>query len=228
MGGGPIAWAPDGKSIATTDGAQVKVWDLTGVQIATLPARAENGMTVTALAWSPDGTTLAIGTSLHEVRLYRPDGTFIKTLAGHTDIITALAWSPDGKALAAGSQDKTVRLWKADGTPIATLKHDAVIESISWSRDSAMLATSDGRTRLWKADGTAVATFAESTHLPAWSPDGTVVAVAHDNDVELWRPNGTLITALSGHTSTVESLVWSPDGKTLASGSADGTVRLWH
>jgi hypothetical protein len=228
VGGSPFAWAPDGKHIATTDGGQVKVWDVAGVQSATMPARVEGGLTVTALTWSPDGAMLTVGTSLGEVRLYRADGTLVKTLTGHTDLVSALAWSPDGKVLASGANDGFARLWKADGTLIATLPHNSPIESVAWSPNSATLATSDGKTRLWTADGTPLTTFADSTRLPAWSPDGTVVAVAHDNDVELWRPNGTLITALSGHTSTVESLVWAPDGKTLASGSGDGTIRLWH
>ena len=49
-----------------------------------------------------------------------------------------------------------------------------------------------------------------------------------DNNVRLWNPNdGKQIRALGGHQNSVYSIAYSPDGKTLASGSWDNTVRLW-
>ena len=62
----------------------------------------------------------------------------------------------------------------------------------------------------------------------SYSPDGTQFALA--SDVGIWLLNahtGTEIALLTGHSDTVSSVAYSPDGTTLASGSYDGTIRLW-
>jgi WD40 repeat protein len=67
----------------------------------------------------------------------------------------------------------------------------------------------------------------------AWSPDGRCVAAAGgldlggDGVVWLWRLDGSKPLLLEGHTGNVYALAWSPDGASVASGSADNTVRLW-
>ena len=70
-----------------------------------------------AVAWSPDGKTLASGSggrSDSTVRIWdAPSGNLLRTLEGHTHGVVSVGWSPDGKTLASGSDDKTVRIWDA-------------------------------------------------------------------------------------------------------------------
>ncbi len=62
----------------------------------------------------------------------------------------------------------------------------------------------------------------------AWSADGTRVAVASSIGIWLYDSDtGDEVALLTGHTRPVNSVVFSPDGKTLASGSWDGTILLW-
>ena len=65
-----------------------------------------------------------------------------------------------------------------------------------------------------------------------FSPDGTILVGSGmqgwSNPIALWDvERGRTLGILSGHTEPVETLVFSHDGKTLASGSQDGTVLLW-
>ena len=63
----------------------------------------------------------------------------------------------------------------------------------------------------------------------AYSPDGTLISVA--SSIGIWiydAQTGEELDLLTGHTSSVRSVSFSPDGQTLASGSDDDTIRLWE
>ncbi|ABW31911.1 WD40 domain-containing protein [Acaryochloris marina] len=189
---------------------------------------------VLALAYSPDGSTLATASSDKTVKLWSKEGSLITTLEGHTDLVLALAYSPDGSTLATASYDKTVKLWSKEGSLITTLEgHTDAVLALAYSPDGSTLATasSDNTVKLWSKEGSLITTLEGHTDAVlalAYSPDGSTLATASsDNTVKLWSKEGSLITTLEGHTDLVLALAYSPDGSTLATASSDNTVKLW-
>ncbi|MGE5659449.1 MAG: AAA-like domain-containing protein [Actinomycetota bacterium] len=193
---------------------------------------------VFGVAFSPDGKIIATADLDTTVKLWKPDGTLLKTLTGHRDRIYRVAWSPDGDTLASTSLDTTIKLWKRDGTLLRTLTgHRSRVWTVAWSPDSKTIASgSDDKTvKLWRPDGTSIATLQghrDAINSVAWSPDGKIIASASwDKTIKLWKLNDTgtfsLYKTLSGHSNEAIAVAWSPDSKILASGSRDNTIKLW-
>ncbi len=167
------------------------------------------------------------------------------SLAGHSDAVRAVVVSGDGTRVVTAGNDRTVRFWNAgDGNNVLVLPGlPAPALSLAASSDSKLAAAGleleDGSTRV--SDLTA--TDAAKTELQTFTPGagaGPIAAVAFlaeplalltgggDRSLKLW----TVIApgagrTLSGHGNQVYSAAWSPDGKRLATGAADKTVRQW-
>src|SRR5262249_56738546 len=90
---------------------------------------------VTAVAFSPDGSTVATASEDRTARLWNAHtGEPIATLTGHTDRVHAVAFSPDGSTVATASDDRTARLWNAHtAEPIATLTgHTTSVRAVAF------------------------------------------------------------------------------------------------
>ena len=235
---GEIAYSPDGTRLAVAGGIGIWLYDTATHQEVALLTGHTGG--VWSVAFSPDGSTLASGSSDNTVRIWNTQtGAHIRTLTGHAGWVFSVAFSPDGDTLASGSLDGTVRLWEVNtGAPIRTLTgHTFRVWSVAFSPDGDTLASGslDGTVRLWEVNtGAPIRTLTGHTFRVwsvAFSPDGNTLASASgDRTVRLWEVNtGAPIRTLTGHTSEVLSVAFSPDGNTLASGDGDdGTVRLWE
>ncbi|MCC3408509.1 MAG: PD40 domain-containing protein [Microcoleus sp. PH2017_10_PVI_O_A] len=192
--------------------------------------RLENG-SFNSISFSPDGQMIASGDSSGIVKLWKRDGSLIKTLTEHSANVESVSFSPDGQMIASASRDKTVKLWTRNGRLITTLPHSAEVSSVSFSPDGKTIASasSDGTIKFWTRDGSLIKTFTAGVSSISFSPDGQMIASAsRDKTVKLWkRDDGSLIRTLTGHSDGVNSVRFSPDGQMIASASWDKTVKLW-
>jgi WD40 repeat protein len=205
-----VAFNPDGKQLATAgaDGSAI-LWDLSKqppVGHPHYPRPDKLGLAVAAVAFSPDGSTLAWGMDESTVVLTRvADGTVLHTLTvtGSTSTwVNAVAFSSDGRTLAAGTWDGHERLWDpSTGAPRgpAWLARGGPVLTTSFSPDGRMLATSGlGSAELWDAAsekqlGTlSTGGLAFKAALAAFDPTGhTLVTAFEDGTVLLWAVDPT-------------------------------------
>ena len=189
----------------------------------------------TDMAYSPDGNQLAVSTHLGIWIYDARTGEELKTLLGQTNV-TDIAYSPDGRTLVGGSAsaNNAIRLWDpTTGDQKAPFIGESFgVHSIGFSPDGKTIATGtySNNVELWDAvTGERKASFrAPNGGVIAFSPDGKTIATADDHIIRLWDvATATHKAKLEGHTHSVSGLTFSPDGRTLASGSWDYTIRLW-
>ena len=205
------AVSPDGRHFASGSENSAFLWDRTTDPPTNQPLVRHSNI-VGALAFSPDSRLLATGSHdttimLWDVESAQPEGG---PLMGHQELISALAFSPDGKILASGSWDDTIILWD-----VANAAQPVNIGSlVGSSEDVTSLAFSP--------DGRMLAAGYKGHELPSFTHENAVILLW---DMDTKQPIGQ---PLAGHTDAVNSVLFSPNGKSLFSGSWDTTILEWN
>jgi WD40 repeat protein len=239
-----LAYAPDGKALAAGDDAGVHLWDpAAGKEVRTIPHEPDRFAQphLQAVAFSPDGRLLAVGTWHRTVRLW--DTTTwqeVRRLGPHPGGILSLTFAPDGKALLAGGYDKTLCLWDV-ATGKVRRQMSEPIDLHAWATAFAPDGKTLLATSLWTlyvldaAGGREVLPFGGhrvSVQALAYSGDGTVLASkGGDGTVRLWdvatgRERGRIAVHPANRYDA--SLGLTPDGKTVLTGDGrGGSVLFW-
>jgi WD40 repeat protein len=198
-----VAFSPDGKTLAVgSEGPPPPASELPGLGDLRLwdveegkEQRALKGYTgiVGAVAFSPDGKTLAGGDEGCGVTLWEPTNGLVRgSWKGINGMVNSLAFAADGKTLALGSADDTVRFWdlSAGRVRAAHKGHKAGVCGVALSKDGTLLASCGGdRTvKLWDvATGKWLLTVEEDNLVwsVAFSPDSKTLAAGVGNTVKL-------------------------------------------
>ena len=237
----PFTVSRDGRllAVATLDGVT-----LYGLESGGQRGRLDVGGEVCSLAFSSDGSTVAVANGTGTIHLWKvADGTRLALTIENANLYEAV-FGPDGATLAASgrlnrnSSDGAIWIWELPSRkerPRIRFSGSTSRVPIAFSPSGETLAlgTSDGTVRIWDAH-----TGQQKRQIPAhrrgvmrvaFSPDGTHIASASaDGTVRLWDVvTGAPWVQAPSHWSSISSLAFSQDSRRLISGGLDSTARLW-
>ena len=249
--GRALMFSPDGQSVIAPRNMLsdrgvfiVGLWDArTGEETAVMPddvEHIEHTSGISALAFSPDGKTLATASLDHSIRLWDfASRQRVATLQGHLSEVWAVAFSPDGQTVISAAKDGAVKLWPVRARP-KEAKEDLVPGSwqpLAFSRDGRTLAALNRQG--------SVTFFNAATREPdqvfpletnrlrlsasvSLSEDlRTLAQGQEDGTVKIWNTENHDTLVLKVSERPVDTVVLSPDGRTLLTGGRFHNLRCW-
>ncbi len=232
-----VAWSPQGNEVAMgCDDGRINLWE-PGINTSRRTL-GRHPAPVSTIQWSPNGKMLASGDLKGLMKVWNLEsGEAICSINANQSEIQALRWSPDSLRLAWG-QGQAIMICEiskeAEIIQIGLEEKHHPINVIQWSPDGTHLFAGN-----WWHNGGGIWDLDQQVrirHVPArfvkWSANG--------HDVHKWLTSdrtgrirvfdsvtGQLLHTLLGHTASIRSFDWSPDGSSLVSGGEDRSLRIW-
>jgi WD40 repeat protein/serine/threonine protein kinase len=231
-----LAFSPDGRQLLTgSNDTTARLWDVTtGKPLHVFRHRKP----VPGVAFRPDGLAVATGSEDYTAREWDArTGQPLGPALLHEDEVARVAYSPDGRLLLSGQWKQQVRLWQTgtDRPAFAPLRHCGELTSFALSRDGATILTAgdDHTARLWRVPRPLLPVQFPRQPAPvlvtAFSPDGTALLAAGGKQAWVYRAaTGQPIAGPLDHAAVVLAGAFSPDGRTVLTGSYDGSACLWN
>jgi WD40 repeat protein len=239
-----LAFSPDARFIVTggSDDGTAKMWDLAKHAIV-----CEMGQSwpVTAVAFSPDGKRILTASSSVKVTSAGLNVTHGQLLAWDLPscgegtqfmpdarLLDDAAFSPDGK-LVAGLESKAHKVRLFDATTGAFLRgfdaSEAGSPSMAFFPDgkTIVIASEEGVDLVDVATGTRRAALDIAASDVVVSPDGTLIVTTNGPELQTWDASGRSVQVIKSLGDAGTTLAFAPDGRRLASGAEDGTIKIW-
>jgi hypothetical protein len=196
------------------------------------------GNLIHALAFSPDGSLLAVARGLADVEVWEVGSEGLRAVIDGARVASishrSVAFAPDGKTLAVALRQNGLMLWDVSGhgRPFTTteIRPTALVYSPDGAR-MGLIPSPEQTALLWdlKRERTQVLYRSDRATDLVFSPDSRLLAVGcGDGWLRLYAAaDGCPLGAYLWHTSGINALAFSPDGNWLASSADDGFVKLW-
>jgi WD40 repeat protein len=231
-----VTFDPQGQYLASaSNDGTIKLWNRRdGSLINNLLGHSDR---VYQVRFSPDGQKLGSSSADGTVRLwqvYTSKNNSNHTPLSHTEPVNSAVFSSNSQLIASASTDTTIQIRNLAAQEISTIKGgDKRINSVRFSPDNRLLAFGGfaKTVQLWQLQPQQkLAEFVTTDRVNGvnFSPDGQLLAAATDGKIKLWDVSTAKeVDSFVGNGELVNHVVFSPNGKTLASANRNGTIKLW-